>query len=315
MGITAGVGALIGGVAAAGGTIASGVMGSNAANSAAQLQYQSTQDALNFQKQQYATQQAQMAPYLASGQSNLNTLNADMPALTAGFNPQSDGLQSQFNPTNYGLPSQFNYNATNFQVDPGYQFALQQGQQAIQRSALAGSGLSGGTLKDLTAYTTGQAAQQYGAAYQRAQGTYQQNYGNALGAYQQNYSNAFNTYNSNQSNTYNRLAAQAGQGLSATGMANQASQNYANQAGNYTIQGANALAAGQVGSANALGTSLSGTVTGASNAYNNYQNNQAMQNILGASQYGSSVNTNVPGLNNTVLNGYGSANQQYGGLD
>lgn len=54
------------------------------------------------------------------------------------------------------------------QADPGYQFALQQGQDAIQRSAAAkGTLLTGGTLKDLAGYTAGAAAQDYGNIFNR----------------------------------------------------------------------------------------------------------------------------------------------------
>ena len=48
------------------------------------------------------------------------------------------------------------------QGNPGYQFALQQAQDAIQKSAAAkGTLLTGGTLKDLAGYTAGAASQNY----------------------------------------------------------------------------------------------------------------------------------------------------------
>jgi hypothetical protein len=53
--------------------------------------------------------------------------------------------------------------------DPGYQFALKEGQGAIERSAAAkGTLRSGGTLKDLMDYGQGSAAQQYGTVFDRA---------------------------------------------------------------------------------------------------------------------------------------------------
>lgn len=52
--------------------------------------------------------------------------------------------------------------------DPGFQFALQQGMDAIQKSAAAkGTLLTGGTLKDLASFTTGKALQGYGDAWNR----------------------------------------------------------------------------------------------------------------------------------------------------
>lgn len=58
----------------------------------------------------------------------------------------------------------------NFQTDPGYQFALDQGSQALQRSAAARGILnSGATAKALTDYGQGMAAQQYGNYFNRLQ--------------------------------------------------------------------------------------------------------------------------------------------------
>ena len=288
-----GVGAAVQGAA----SIANGVMSYNASEDASQRQYQSTQDALNFQKNVYGNEQTQIAPYLASGQSNLNALNAQMPQLTAGFDPTQHGLSAQFDPTQSGLAKNFSYSAQDFQVDPGYQFALDQGLQAVQRSA-ASKGLlnSGGAVKAVNDYAQGQADQQYSTAYNRAQNTYQQNYSNADQAYQQNYGNAFNTYTSNQNNAFNKYATLAGQGLSATGVANQAGQSYANAAGSASIQGGNAQAAGIVGSTNGLATGMSGAANALtsyeqSDTYNPYSSTAASN-----SSYGNSGAGNMDGF-------------------
>jgi hypothetical protein len=53
--------------------------------------------------------------------------------------------------------------------DPGFQFALKEGQDALERSAAAkGTLRSGGTLKDILQWGQGAAAQQYGDVYNRA---------------------------------------------------------------------------------------------------------------------------------------------------
>ncbi len=250
--------AIAGGMAAVGG-IASAAIGSSASGKAASEQEQASSNALDFQKQTLATNEANAAPYQAAGTSALSTLNADLPALTQGFDP-----------TKAGLPSQFSYNAGTFQQDPGYQFALQQGQQAIQRSAAAKGGeVSGGSLKDLAAYTTGMAAQDYGNAYQRAQGTYQQNY-----------SDAFNTYNSNQANTFNRLNSVVNTGLGANAAVAGTSENFANNASQIAIGAGNAAAAGTVGTANAINSGISG-VSGAAT------NSLLLNQLLGGSANGS----------------------------
>src|SRR5258708_35349491 len=74
MGISAaaGVGSAVIGANAAGNAANSQV---SAANRAADLQYQESQNALNFQKQQYNQSQANMAPWLQSGAEALSNLD------------------------------------------------------------------------------------------------------------------------------------------------------------------------------------------------------------------------------------------------
>jgi hypothetical protein len=89
------------------------------------------------------------------------------------------------------------------QQDPGYQFRLQQGMQALDRQGAAGGlRLSGAQLKAAQQYSQGEASQEYDAAYNRALGQNQLNYGRAYqhnadtfqrGAYQDqtNYGRAY----------------------------------------------------------------------------------------------------------------------------
>lgn len=83
-------------------------------------------------------------------------------------------------------------------ADPGYQFRVDQGTQALQQSAAAQGVLNtGGTLQDLINYGQAAGSQEYSNAYNRDLGTYQTNYQNALGAFNTNASNAYNAYNTN----------------------------------------------------------------------------------------------------------------------
>ncbi len=60
------------------------------------------------------------------------------------------------------------YDASKLQMDPGYAFRLQEGQKALERSAAArGGATGGGVLKDLTAYSQGQASQEFQKAFDR----------------------------------------------------------------------------------------------------------------------------------------------------
>lgn len=101
------------------------------------------------------------SPYIQGGQQSLQQL--------------LQGLQS-------GAFNGNNFNPSNLANDPGYQFQMQQAQQALQRSAAAGGNLmSGGFMKGLDQYSQGLAAQQYGNAWQRNFQADQANFGNLMG--------------------------------------------------------------------------------------------------------------------------------------
>ena len=157
---------------------------------------------------------------------------------------------------------------------PGYQFTLQQGQQAVARQAAAGGQYnSGATGKALANYTEGLASTNY-----------QQAYNNSLNAYQTNYSNNLNSltqganiglqgtaqYNAAATNYGNQTSANTTNAAQYMGTAGTQAAEYSGTlglqgqqaAGNYFMQGADATAAAQVGSANAWESAISG-ITGA----------------------------------------------------
>jgi hypothetical protein len=142
------------------------------------------------------------------------------------------------------------------QNDPGYQFRLNQGEQALQNSAAARGGLLSGN--------TGEALQQYGQDY--ASNEYGNVYNRSLGQYQQ----AYNQFQNNQANQYNRLASLAGIGQTAAGQLGQAGQSAANNISNtlltsgqqigQNINNAGAAnASGYVGQANAITSGIGNT--------------------------------------------------------
>ena len=135
---------------------------------------------------------------------------------------------------------QHQFNAQDFanNVDPGYAFRLQQGQdQAMRQANLGGGALSGNALAGLQNYTQGQASQEY--------------------------QNAFNRYQTQRSNIYNTLASIAGLGQTSLGQTGQMSTQTGANIGNAIQNAGSAQAAGQVGTANAIG----GGLTGAANSY------------------------------------------------
>lgn len=160
----------------------------------------------------------------------------DQNAIAQRFGFAAPTSQTSQTDSNFGsLTKPFDASAFEQYQDPGYQFQLQQGQNALQNSQAAQSGvLSGAALKDLMSYNQGMA----NTAYQ----------------------NAFDRWNTQNTNTYNRLSGLLGIGENAAvGAGNTGAQTTAN-IGNTMMSGASAQAAGQVGVANALTGSLnSGT--------------------------------------------------------
>ena len=121
---------------------------------------------------------------------------------------------------------------------PGYQFQLQQGENALQNSAAARGGLlSGGTLADMNKYAQGLASSNY-----------QNVFNNALTQYQ----SAYQTFLNNQQNTYGRLMGLSGQGLSAAGGAGNLISGIGGDIASLMGQQGAARAGGTMGEANSI---------------------------------------------------------------
>ncbi len=224
-------------------TIGSGVLNyegqkgeTQASESAAQLQADEAANSLAFQKQEWQQQQANESPFLKAGQSAVGDLSS---LLAPG------GALSQPWTGKFTAPTAAQAAAT-----PGYQFTLQQGQNAIQNSAAAqGNLLSGGTEAALDQYSQGLASTNY-----------QQAFNNAL----TQYGTAYNTFQNNQANQFNRLASVAGLGQVTAGQlgseGQQAASNTANinltsgaQIGQDYLNAASARASGYNAIGNAAG--------------------------------------------------------------
>lgn len=138
--------ALVGG----GLSVLGGILGGNAASSAAKQQANAANQASAIEQSQFATTQANLQPWMKAGG---NALTALQQALGIG-----GGGAGAFNPAG-------------FQGSPGYQFQFQQGTDATRNAAgLSGGVNSGNTLKALTQYGQGLADQ-----------TWQQYLGNLTG--------------------------------------------------------------------------------------------------------------------------------------
>lgn len=122
-----------------------------------------------------------------------------------------------------------------FQTDPGYQFRLTQGVNALNNSAAArGSSLSGAQRKALTEYGQNYGSQEYGNYFNRLAGVSGQ--GMSAG---------------NAANTASNQAMSQGIGLDYAGTVGQGE----GQAG-FGIGGSNALASGLVGTGNSIASGV-----------------------------------------------------------
>lgn len=166
----------------------------SASNKARDAQTRGADAATAEQRRQYDLYREDMAPYREAGYSALDQLSALLGLNGGDPSSQLRALQS----------------------DPGYQFGLQQGTNALERGAAARGGLySGATMKAL---------QRYGNDYA---------------------STKFNE-------TFNRLSGVAGTGQTATQSVGQFGQNVANNISDYALQAGNARAANALNQGNIL---------------------------------------------------------------
>ena len=174
----------------AGATVGSALIGSSAAKKGAKAQLQSTEAATAEQRRQYDLSRQDMAPWREAGGQAIGSL--------------SDMLKPGYDHT----------------TSPGYQFRFGEGQRAVEGSAASkGMLMSGGTLKDLTRFGQGIAADDF-----------------------------------NQQ--FNRTASVAAGGQQVNGQLATLGANAATNIGNNMMQGANARASGYAGQAAAFGGAL-----------------------------------------------------------
>src|SRR4051812_44378386 len=191
-----------------GSAVISAGVGYAASTSAAKTQAGAANRATDLQGEMFDKAQANLSPYMQHG--------ADAGQTLAGLLGPGGRLTQSFTPADY-LANK----------DPGYDFQLKQGQQALQNSQAAGNGvLTGSAMKDLIGYNQGMAAT--------------------------GYQSAFGRWQAQNDSLYQRLMGMYGVGENAAaGVGNMGVQTGSNMAG--TIMGAgNAQAAGQIGAANAI---------------------------------------------------------------
>ena len=193
-----------------GSAVIGGVVASNAAGKAADAQQGAAQLSSDTQLKMFNQNREDATPWRDAGKVALSQL----------VTGTKDG--GDFNR---------DFTMADFNADPGYQFRMQQGQQALERSAAArGGALGGGALKSLTRYGQGVASEEYG--------------------------NAYNRFNNDRTTRFNRLSSLAGMGQTANSQIGDMGMQTAANVGNNQLAAGNASAAGYVGQANAVNNTI-----------------------------------------------------------
>lgn len=178
-----------------------------AAKRAAEEQAQAAAAANSMEERIYNQSREDLTPWREQGVKSLNQLAAML---------QPGGEMTR------------RFSAQDFQTDPGYQFRLSEGQNALSR-ALAAAGMrnSGAALKEAMRYNQGAASDEY--------------------------QNAFNRFTLQNNDIYNRIAGLADTGQTTSQQLANVGQNYSSQYGQNLGQAANARASSYVAAGKAKG--------------------------------------------------------------
>jgi hypothetical protein len=176
----------------------------------------------------------------------------DEAGLNAAIEREIAQQASQQPAVNIGAPNfgslMKNFTGEDLANEPGYQFGLNEGMNALNnRFAAGGKYFSGAALKGATKYAQDYAGTKYG--------------------------DAFNRDSANKTRQYNFLTGAVGTGQNAAAMTGQAGSNMVNQVGANTTALGNAQGAASIAQGNALNS-------GIQNAIGSYQQNELMNRIF-----------------------------------
>jgi hypothetical protein len=150
----------------AGSSLLGGVLGAGASQKAGQQQSQASMMSAMLQAQEAAAARAQQERMYQEGVARMEPFRQGGVAATNRMQ-ELYGIGGQPTAAGYGSYAQ-PFSMADYQADPGYAFRVQQGQQAIDRSAAAQAGLqSGSALKAAARFGQEMGSQEYGNAYNR----------------------------------------------------------------------------------------------------------------------------------------------------
>lgn len=201
------------------GIAAAGVLSqASAAEDAEDAQNRAIDTADSRQRQQFEQTREDQKPFREAGYRALSSLER---LLGQGENTGAADFGMLMRP----------FTGADLANDPGYQFEMQQGNQAIDRAARAGGrAYSGATLKALQKFGQGLASTKFNEGFNRNEIT--------------------------NNRLFNQLSGLSGTGQVATNQVGGAGLSYANNASDLAIQRANAQAASGMGQANLFNNAL-----------------------------------------------------------
>lgn len=246
------------------GDLVGSFLGANSAENATDAQERAANNATAAQERMYNQTREDNLPALLARNQAVNQL-ANF--LGVSGNKSAPGYGSWVN----------ELTPTDVQNEPGYQFGLQQGMNALNnRLAAGGNYYSGAAIKQSQRY-----AQDYAGT---------------------KYNDAFNRLASQRQNQYNMYAGLGGLGQVGANTVASAGQNFANQAGANIIGAGDARAAGSIATGNALTNGINGALYHA----RNYLNQNPFSGVGGGSDswgsLGISPGSNMSGWNSPSNN-------------
>jgi hypothetical protein len=248
VGFVPGVGpALSAGIGLAG-DIAGGVIGSRAANNAANQQIAASKEAQNTINDLAGQSRTTLSDVLGRQRGDAGGVLDRQRSLMDPYAAQGPAALSALQGNAFDEWQGGDFKAPDVTQDPGYQFRLAEGQKALERGQSAQGILGGGAaLKGLTRYAQDYASNEYGKAYDRAKSEYDTRY---------------NQFQDRSTQRWNRLSDLLGVGMGAA-------RNIAGYEGDY---GRNVIGAegdygqGVTGVNNVASGRLSDLITGAGNS-------------------------------------------------
>ena len=226
------------------GQIAGGIFGGSSAGNAAGAIQSADQQGIQALQNQYNTTSGNLTPAIQTG-------NANLPTYGSYYTTTQNVLGNAFNNAQTAANNVGTESMAQLEATPGYQFALQQGNNATKAAASAlGLGNSGAVLKGISNYTNGLASQNYQNIYNQQLGQAQLQQGQ------------YGLANQGQQTIFNQLGQPVNTGVSAAGTLGGIGQQTANQvAGAYNNIG-QAQAGSNIAQGNAFGNIVGGVGNG-----------------------------------------------------